>query len=83
MYIVYALYNKEHRKIYIGQTKDIDYRMVLHRKKTFGNSYTARFSGDWVIIYTEQVHDRGVALRREKELKSFRGREFVRKHIPQ
>ena len=40
------------------------------------------FSGDWVVIYTEQAIDRATALKRERQLKSFRGREFVKTHIP-
>jgi len=82
MYTVYALYNKEHGKIYIGQTQNLQNRLGLHNQATFRNSFTARFSGDWVVIYSEQAPDRKVALQREKALKSFRGREFVRKHIP-
>lgn len=83
MYTIYALYNKEHKKIYIGQTKDIHNRLHLHNSKIFKNSYTTRFSGDWMVIYTEQAIDRNRAIGREKELKSYRGREFVRKHIPE
>ena len=82
MYTVYALYNPTHDKIYIGQTKNLENRVELHKNKSFRNSYTARFSGDWVVIYTEQTNDREAALLREKELKSFRGREFVRTNIP-
>ncbi|MEI7720265.1 MAG: GIY-YIG nuclease family protein [bacterium] len=81
-YLVYALYNKDHKKIYIGQSKDIDNRLDLHARKVFSNSYTARFSGDWVVIYSEQAKDRESALDREKQLKSYRGREFVKSHIP-
>jgi len=82
MYTVYAIYNKDHDKIYIGQTKDFENRLNLHQNAAFKNSYTARFSGDWVVIYAEQASDRRAALQREKELKSFRGREFVKRHIP-
>lgn len=82
MYTIYVLYNKDNNKIYIGQTKDIENRLALHKNSVFRNSYTARFSGDWVVIYTEQANDRGSALKREKELKSFRGREFVKSYIP-
>lgn len=82
MYTVYALYNECHNKIYVGQSKDVEQRMLLHNKGLFPGSYTARFSGDWVVIYTEQADDRKSALRREKQLKSFRGREFVKTHIP-
>jgi predicted GIY-YIG superfamily endonuclease len=57
-------------------------RLQLHKKSTFQKSYTARFSGDWMVIYTEQTSDRGAALKREKQLKSYRGREFVKTYIP-
>ena len=82
MYTVYALYNKDHDKIYIGQTKEVTTRLDLHAAGVFSASYTARFSGDWVVIYSEQAADRKAVLKREKQLKSFRGREFVKKHIP-
>jgi len=82
MHAVYALYNSEHKKIYIGQTKDIENRLELHQKGIFTHSYTSRFSGDWVVIYIEQAIDRVSALKREKQLKSYRGREFVKTHIP-
>lgn len=82
MYTVYALYNSEHNKIYIGQTADLKERLHLHKQATFKKSYTSRFSGKWVVIYSEQASDRAAALLREKQLKSFRGREFVKTHIP-
>lgn len=82
MYTVYALYNSFYKKIYIGQTKDIDSRHSLHNKHFFKNSYTARFEGEWVIIYSEFVEDRKTALKREKQLKSYQGRQFIRLHIP-
>lgn len=82
MFIVYAIYNPKHNKIYIGQTRDIEDRLDLHKSKIFHNSYTSRFDGGWKLIYKEVVRDRQIALKREKELKSFRGREFIRKQIP-
>jgi putative endonuclease len=72
----------DHKKIYIGQTKDLENRFQLHKKAIFKNSYTSRFSGHWVVIYTERAIDRTAALQREKQLKSYRGREFVKTHIP-
>ncbi|MBI4039516.1 hypothetical protein HY388_01685 [Candidatus Daviesbacteria bacterium] len=56
--------------------------MRLHDEKTFRNSFTARFDGEWKLIYKEQVEDRKEALLREKQLKSYRGREFIKKFIP-
>ncbi|MBI4100691.1 GIY-YIG nuclease family protein [Candidatus Microgenomates bacterium] len=82
MYFVYAIYNRKHGKIYIGQTKDLETRLYLHEEHVFNNSFTAMFDGAWELIYKEAVEDRRRALLREKQLKSFRGREFVKRHIP-
>ncbi|MCH7883216.1 hypothetical protein IIA95_02275 [Patescibacteria group bacterium] len=57
-------------------------RLKLHRERLFQNSYTARFGGEWTLIYSEQCSTRGEVLMREKQLKSYRGREFVKQHIP-
>lgn len=82
MFYVYAIYNSKHNKIYIGQTDDLQVRIKLHHNKTFNDSYTSRFDGEWQLIYNEKVATRHEALLREKQLKSFRGREFVKKYIP-
>lgn len=82
MYFVYAIYNKEFDKIYIGQTQNINERLNLHNNHTF-KGYTSRFQGEWKLIYKESVATRSEALKREKQLKSFRGREFVKTYIPE
>jgi len=82
MFIIYALYNKKPDKIYIGQTKNLATRLEAHRNKTFNNSFTARFDGEWQLIYSEKVATRNQALKREKQLKSFRGRQFIKSFIP-
>jgi len=81
-YIVYALYNAESGKIYIGQTEDLEERLRAHADGRFRQSFTAKVNGNWQLIYKEAVATRSLALKREKQLKSFRGREFVRMHIP-
>jgi len=83
MYSVYAIYNKKNNKIYVGQTEDLKTRIDLHNNKKFVNSYTSRFEGEWTLIYSENTLDRKNALIREKQLKSYRGRQFIKKHIPQ
>ena len=79
-YFVYAIYNQIHNKIYIGQTYNLDERLRLHNQKVF-KGYTARFDGSWRVIYFESLSNRQSALKREKQLKSFRGREFIKKFI--
>lgn len=82
MISVYAVYNKNYQKIYIGQTKNLAERVRMHNEKIFGKSYTARFAGEWLMVYSEEVADRKVALAREKQLKSYQGRKFLEQFIP-
>lgn len=81
MYTVYAIYNRKNQKIYIGQTVDLEVRLEQHNHKTF-KGYTSRFDGLWDLIYSEEAYSRDEALKREKQLKSFRGREFIKQRIP-
>lgn len=82
MYLVYAIYNKESDKIYIGQCKNLKLRLEMHNNKTFKNSYTAKFNGEWRLIYNEKTKNRAEAIKREKQLKSYRGRQFIKQFIP-
>jgi len=82
MFWVYAIYNRKHNKIYIGQTENLEERIRLHDEKLFKSSYTARFDGKWELIYQEGLTTRKETLVREKQLKSFRGREYIKTYIP-
>ena len=81
MFYVYVIWNKKHDKIYIGQTKDLRQRLYLHNTKTFKRSYTSRFSGMWELVYKEEFQTRKEAIKREKQLKSFRGRQYIKNVI--
>ncbi|MFA5020990.1 MAG: GIY-YIG nuclease family protein [Patescibacteria group bacterium] len=81
MYYVYAIFNQKHDKIYIGQTEDLNIRIEQHNCGFFKKCYTASFDGMWTLVYSEVFETREDALKREKQLKSFRGREFIRNKI--
>ncbi len=81
-YTVYAIYNRIATKYYIGQTEDIDFRVKQHNSHTY-KGYTSRFPGLWELIYSESAPTRQESLRREKQLKSQKGREFIKTHIPE
>ena len=82
MYMVYVIYNRKHDKVYIGQTEDLVRRLELHNSKIFHRSFSARFDGVWELIYQEKCETRVDALKREKQLKSYRGRQFTKQYIP-
>ena len=83
MFCVYAIYNRELDKIYIGQTVDLIRRLKYHNGelKSKSKSFTYKNKGDWKLIYKEEVLTRKDAMMREKQLKSYQGRIFIREKI--
>ncbi|MCL4405943.1 MAG: GIY-YIG nuclease family protein [Patescibacteria group bacterium] len=83
MFWIYVIQNRE-GKIYVGQTNDLDQRLRRHNRLLLfkKNAYTCRnAASEWKIIYKESYDTRAEALKREKQLKSHQGREFI-KRIP-
>ena len=79
MYFVYVIENETGR-IYIGQTQDLQNRINRHNnlKLNKKNSYTSKNKGWWIYIYVEGCDSRAEAKIREKQLKTSRGRNFIK-----
>ncbi|MBI2022103.1 GIY-YIG nuclease family protein [Candidatus Daviesbacteria bacterium] len=80
MFIVYVLHNRQRNKLYIGQTADLLKRLDRHNDslRSKHRSFTKINSGEWKLVYKEEYNTRFEALLREKQLKSSRGRSFVK-----
>ena len=83
MFCTYALYNEARDKIYIGHTADLDIRLKRHNKQlpTNSKSFTSKNDGEWILVHKEEFASRQEAMIREKQLKSAKGREFIRNKI--
>ncbi len=79
MFFTYALYSRKYNKIYIGFTSDIEQRLIAHNDP-MNKGFTGKFQ-PWCLIYIENHEDKGSAMKREKELKTAKGREFIRSLI--
>ncbi|MFZ2906251.1 MAG: GIY-YIG nuclease family protein [Cyclobacteriaceae bacterium] len=79
MYWVYVLYSTGFNKIYIGFTSDLEKRLLSHNQLAT-KGWTTKFR-PWKIIYKECFDSKQTAILREKQLKSAKGREFIRKEI--
>ena len=79
MFTVYVI-ESENGKIYIGHTEDIGKRLQRHNEllPTKKKSYTYKQGGEWKVIYSEALATRPEAQQREKKLKNYRGREFIK-----
>ena len=79
MFTVYVLYSEKYNKIYIGYTSDMEKRFRSHNELGT-KGWTVKFR-PWKIVYTERFETKSSAMKREKELKTSRGRNFIRKEI--
>jgi putative endonuclease len=75
MFYVYVLYSEKFDRIYIGHTGDITRRLQLHNE---GLVQSTKACKPWKIIYHEKYPTRAQAMNREKELKSHKGRNYIR-----
>jgi len=75
MFTVYILYSNTKDKIYIGYTSDPIQRFYSHNifaKK----GYTIKFR-PWEVVYTDVTESKAAAMKRESQLKSSKGREWI------
>ncbi|HET6994959.1 MAG TPA: GIY-YIG nuclease family protein [Chitinophagaceae bacterium] len=75
MFNVYVLYSESFKKIYIGFTSDINARLKSHNELSI-KGWTIKYR-PWKLVYTENFGIKAQATKREKQLKTARGREFL------
>ncbi len=76
MFTVYVLYSDKFNKLYIGFTSDLEKRFLSHNKLGT-KGYTIKYR-PWKIIHTEIFDNKTEAMKREKQLKQGKGREWIR-----
>ena len=77
MYWVYILKNSQNR-IYIGQTNNLDSRIKRHNNN---EEISTKNRGLFNVIHQEIYRTRSEAMRREKQLKSGKGREWIKNNL--
>ncbi len=70
MFYVYILKSESSSKHYIGSTNDLARRLVDHNH---GKTIATRNKGPWSIIYSEEYFSRSEAVKREYQIKSYKG----------
>jgi putative endonuclease len=79
MYYVYLLKSVKDDVIYIGYTKDLKERYLLHNQ---GKVFSTTKSKPWILVYYEAYFDKSDATQREKMLKQDgRSKAWLKKRI--
>ena len=79
MYYVYVLYSEVNDTVYIGFTSALQERLAAHNHLK-NKGWTKRYQ-PWKLIYSEPFTSKTEAMKREKELKSYQGRNFIRSKV--
>ena len=78
-YFVYVLFSPTYDKIYIGFSGNVEKRIISHNHLA-KKGWTIRFR-PWTLIHTEGFETKKEAMAREKELKSTKGRRWIRQNL--
>ena len=78
MIIVYSIYDKFYKEIYVGLTNDIERRIKEHKRGQ--TQYTRKFK-NIKLFYKEEFEDYKTARKREKYFKSGCGKEFLKEKL--
>ena len=77
-HFVYILQSLKDQKYYIGETHDVKARMEFHNS---GKQRSTKNRIPFIIIIIEQFDTRINAIKREKQIKSWKGGEAFKKLI--
>lgn len=78
MYSVYVLRSGKSGRHYIGSAADVAVRLAKHNS---GAVRSTKAGLPWEVIHTESFGNRTEAVRREREIKSYKGGNGFRKLI--
>ena len=78
-FVVYILFSEDYGKTYVGFTSNLIERFKSHNYLS-KKGYTIKFR-PWQVIYVEFFTTKSEALKREKLLKTGKGREFINEMI--
>ncbi len=78
-FVVYVLFSLSSGKTYTGMTSDLLTRFHFHNLKST-KGFTVRFR-PWIVVHIEYFTEKSEALLREKELKSGKGRDWLKSNV--
>ncbi len=78
-FVVYILFSEDYGKTYVGFTSNLIERFKSHNYLS-KKGYTIKFR-PWQVIYVDFFTTKSEALKREKILKTGKGREFIKEMI--
>jgi putative endonuclease len=76
MHYVYILYSQKLNKYYVGETGDLQNRLIQHNTGFYKASYTTK-ANDWVVKTAIPFHSVSSAKKAENFIKKMNSRKFT------
>ncbi len=73
-YTVYILQSEANGSYYIGSTGDLNERLFRHNQ---GRSRYTKRGIPWLLVHTEQFDTRSAAVKRERQIKNRKSKDFI------
>ncbi|WP_127846095.1 GIY-YIG nuclease family protein [Psychroflexus aestuariivivens] len=80
MRYLYIIYSGELDKYYVGETQDVEKRLMMHNEHHFKKAFT-RVACDWELKLVFACQSREDALFLEKFIKRIKSRKFIQRVI--
>ena len=80
MFFVYVLQNPAGH-VYSGHTDNLGNRVASHNRTDKISGKFTRKNGPWILIWSEEHLDRSSAMRREREIKSWKSARLIRARL--
>ena len=78
MFFLYILQSQSSGKFYVGSAQNPLDRLIEHNR---GQTKSTRGRGPWRLVYQEEFIDSSEALRRERQLKSWKSHRSIQELI--
>ncbi len=78
MFFIYVLHSQMTGRFYTGLTSDLQARMLQHNS---GQSISTKNRGPWDLVYSERFETLSEAVRRERYLKTGKGRDEIKQSL--
>ena len=75
---VYILESRRSNKYYIGQTENLENRLIRHNK---GRNISTRSDIPWELRWWKEFDTRSEAIKEEKKLKLIKKREGIKRYV--
>jgi putative endonuclease len=74
MFFVYIIYSDKLDRFYVGFSANPELRLIKHNRDSKG--FTAK-GRPWILVYSQPFSQKNEALKREKQIKSWKSRKKI------